>query len=82
MKGYVADAGWHGVFVPAKTPPAIVTKMQTAISAALKVPEVRNHFVNNGYEPQGDPPAAWAQKYRADVARFAEIARAAKIEPQ
>jgi tripartite-type tricarboxylate transporter receptor subunit TctC len=82
VKGYVSDAGWHGIFAPAKTPPAIVTRMQMAISAALKVPEVRNHFINNGYEPQGDPPAVWAKKYRDDVKRFAEIARAAKIEPQ
>ena len=82
VKGYVSDAGWHAIFAPAKTPPAILTKMQKAISAALKVPEVRNHFVNNGYEPQGDAPEVWAKKYRTEVARFAEIARAAKIELQ
>ena len=82
VKGYVSDAGWHAIFAPAKTPPAILTKMQKAISAALKVPEVRSHFVNNGYEPQGDPPDVWAKKYRAEVARFAEIARTAKIELQ
>ena len=82
VKGYVADAGWHGIFAPAKTPPAIVLKVQKAVSAALKVPEVRSHFVNNGYEPQGEAPDVWARKFRADVGRFAEIARAAKIELQ
>jgi tripartite-type tricarboxylate transporter receptor subunit TctC len=82
VKGYVADAGWHGIFAPAKTPPAIVLKVQKAVSAALKVPEVRSHFVNNGYEPQGEAPDVWATKFRADVGRFAEIARAAKIELQ
>ena len=82
VKGYVADAGWHGIFAPAKTPPAIVLKVQKAVSAALKVPEVRSHFVNNGYEPQGEVPDVWARKFRADVGRFAEIARAAKIELQ
>ena len=82
VKGYVSDAGWHAIFAPAKTPPAILTKMQKAISAALKVPEVNRHFISNGYEPQGEAPDVWAKKYRAEVARFAEIARAAKIEPQ
>ena len=82
VKGYVADAGWHGIFAPAKTLPAIVLKVQKAVSAALKVPEVRSHFVNNGYEPQGEAPDVWARKFRADVGRFAEIARAAKIELQ
>ena len=82
VKGYVSDAGWHGIFAPAKTPPEIVTRVQTAISAALKVPEVHSHFVNNGYEPQGEAPAVWAKRFRVDVARFAEIVKAAKIEPQ
>jgi tripartite-type tricarboxylate transporter receptor subunit TctC len=82
VKGYVADAGWHGIFAPAKTPPAIVLKVQKSVAAALKVPEVRSHFVNNGYEPQGEAPEVWAKRFRADVKRFAEIAKAAKIEPQ
>jgi tripartite-type tricarboxylate transporter receptor subunit TctC len=57
VKGYVADAGWHGVFAPAGTPAAIVTKVQQAIHKALQDPKVRAHFVDNGYDPQGDAPA-------------------------
>jgi tripartite-type tricarboxylate transporter receptor subunit TctC len=82
LPGFVADAGWHGVFAPAKTPPAIVKKVQEAISRALKVPRVRDHFLNGGYEPQGHAPAEWGKLFRADLQRYAEIARAAKIEPQ
>lgn len=82
VPGYVADAGWHGVFAPAKTPAAIVKKLQLAVRNALQVPKVRSHFVDNGYEPQGDPPDVWAKKFRVDVDRFAEIARQAKIERQ
>ncbi|MBI2297256.1 MAG: tripartite tricarboxylate transporter substrate binding protein [Betaproteobacteria bacterium] len=82
LPGFVADAGWHGVFAPAKTPPAIVKKMQEAISKALQVPHVRDHFLNGGYEPQGHSPAEWGKRFRADLKRYAEIARIAKIEPQ
>lgn len=82
LPGFVADAGWHGVFAPAKTPAAIVKKMQTAIRNALQVPHVRDHFVNNGYEPQGHDPAEWGKLFRADLKRYQEIARIAKIEPQ
>jgi len=82
VKGYVADAGWHGVFAPAGTPAAIVTKVQQAIHKALQDPKVRAHFVDNGYDPQGDAPADWARQYRADVKRFAQLAKAAGIEPQ
>jgi len=82
VPGYVADAGWHGVFAPAKTPPAIVKKVQEAIATALKVPRVRDHFVNAGYEPQGNTPEEWGKRFRADLKRYAEITRIAKIEKQ
>lgn len=82
VPGYVADAGWHGVFAPAKTPAAIVNKLQQAIRKALQEPKIRQNFVDNGYEPQGDTPAEWARIFRADVKRYAEIVKAAKIEPQ
>jgi tripartite-type tricarboxylate transporter receptor subunit TctC len=82
LTGYVADAGWHAVFAPAKTPPAIVTRVQLAIRKALDVPQVRDHFLNGGYEPQGKPPAEWAKLFREDLKRYAEICRIAKIEPR
>jgi len=82
VPGYIADAGWHGVFAPAKTPMAIVNKLQKAIHKALQDPKIHQNFVDNGYEPQGDTPAEWAKTFRADVKRYAEIAKAAKIEPQ
>ncbi len=82
VPGYVADAGWHGVFAPAKTPMAIVNKLQKAIHKALQEPKIHQNFVDNGYEPQGDTPAEWARIFRADVKRYAEIVKAAKIEAQ
>jgi tripartite-type tricarboxylate transporter receptor subunit TctC len=82
IPGFFADAGWHGVFAPAKTPPAILKKVQEAIRKALEAPHVRDHFINNGYEPQGHTPAEWGKLFRADLKRYAEITRIAKIEPQ
>ncbi len=82
VKGYVSDAGWHGVFGPAKLPMPIARKLQQAIHKALQEPKVNANFVDNGYEPNGDPPEVWAKQFRADVKRFADIAKAAGIEPQ
>jgi tripartite-type tricarboxylate transporter receptor subunit TctC len=82
LTGYVSDAGWHAVFAPAGTPPAIVNRVQSAIRKALDVPQVRDHLLNGGYEPQGLAPAEWAKVFRADLKRYAEICRIAKIEPQ
>jgi tripartite-type tricarboxylate transporter receptor subunit TctC len=82
LPGFLADAGWHGVFAPAKTPPAILKKVQESIRSALQVPHVRDHFLNGGYEPQGHTPAEWAKLFQADLKRYAEITRIAKIEPR
>ena len=82
LPGFVADAGWHGVFAPAKTPPAIVARLQQAIYKALQVPLVHENFVSNGYQPKGDVPAVWAKAYQEELKRLAEIAKAAKLEPQ
>jgi tripartite-type tricarboxylate transporter receptor subunit TctC len=82
LPGFVADAGWHAVFAPPKTPVAIMTRFQQAIRKALQVPQVHEHFVSNGYEPKGDSPAVWAKAYLVDLKRLGEIAKAAKIEPQ
>lgn len=82
VNGYVSDAGWHGVFGPAKLPMPIAVKLQQAIHKALQDPKIHANFVDNGYEPNGDPPEVWAKQFRNDVKRFAEIAKAAGIEPQ
>jgi len=82
LPGYVGDAGWHGMFGPAKLPPAITLKLQKAVHKALQEPKVHAHFVDNGYEPNGDPPEVWARQFRSDVKRFADLAKAAGIEPQ
>lgn len=80
VPGYVADAGWHGVFAPAKTPMPVAVRLQQAIAQALQDPKIHAHFVDNGYEPQGLPPAEWAKVFKADLERYAEICRIAKIE--
>ena len=82
VPGYVGDAGWHGMFGPPKLPAAIALRLQQAVHKALQDPKIHAYFVDNGYEPNGDPPDVWAKKYREDVKRFADIAKAAGIEPQ
>lgn len=55
--------------------------MQEAIHKGLKVPHIHKHFTDNGYQPDGDPPAVWTRKFHADIKRFAEAAKAADIKP-
>ena len=82
LPGFEFDAGWHGWFAPAKTPPAILNRVHAEIAKALQVPGVREFYARNGYEPVAQPPAEFRKTFIADIARYAEIVRAAKIEKQ
>ncbi|MEO7728521.1 MAG: tripartite tricarboxylate transporter substrate binding protein [Burkholderiales bacterium] len=82
VPGYRFDSGWHAWFAPAKTPPAIVNKLYTAIVDALKEPKLREFFIAGGYEPRGDPPEEFRRLFKSDIKLYADIVRAAKIEMQ
>lgn len=82
LPGFEFDAGWHGWFAPAKTPPAILNRIHAEIVKALQVPSVREFYAKNGYEPVAQPPVEFRKTFVADIARYAEIVRAANIEKQ
>lgn len=82
LPGFEFDAGWHGWFAPAKTPPAILNRIHAEIVKALQVPSVRDFYLKNGYEPLAQPPAEFRKVFLDDIKRYAEIVRAAKIEKQ
>ena len=82
LPGYEFDAGWHGWFAPAKTPPAVLNRIHAEIVKALQVPSVREFYLKNGYEPVAQPPAEFRKVFLADIEKYAAIVRAAKIEKQ
>jgi tripartite-type tricarboxylate transporter receptor subunit TctC len=70
---------WHAWFAPAKTPPAIITRLQQAVAKALQLPKVRELIISGGYEPDGRSPAAFKTFLRAEYERYAEMVRVANI---
>jgi tripartite-type tricarboxylate transporter receptor subunit TctC len=78
VKGY-ESATWYGVLAPAKTPPAIVKKLNAEIVAVLKQPEVRDRIAKDGAEPVGSTPEEFGAYMRAEIAKWGKVIRAAKI---
>jgi tripartite-type tricarboxylate transporter receptor subunit TctC len=72
---------WGIFFAPAKTPTAIVDRLNGAIQHALKVPAVANVVQKNGYIPDGRSPAQTAEFFRKEVEAAGEAVKAAGIEP-
>ncbi|MCV4860520.1 tripartite tricarboxylate transporter substrate-binding protein, partial [Escherichia coli] len=60
MTGY-AVTHWVGIMVPAKTPSAIVQRLQADFAAVLKEPEVRTRLNEIGCDPVGDSTAAFKE---------------------
>lgn len=81
IDGY--DVGtWWGLLAPAGTPDAIVDKLNAAMRKAVAPREVKERFAPLGLDPMSDSPAEFAAFIKAEVARYAAIAKIAGIEPE
>jgi len=72
-------SSWVGILVPAKTPRPIVEKLHRELVASLKTPFVRERYATLGIEPVGGTPAEFGEEMKADLARWAEVVKAANI---
>jgi tripartite-type tricarboxylate transporter receptor subunit TctC len=71
---------WVGISGPAGIAPAIVDRLAREYGRALQVPEVRERLINLGAEPNGETGAAFTRMVREDVARWANIVKAAGVK--
>jgi len=74
MKGYQVSH-WMGVFMPPRTPPELVERMQTEFTAVLAAPEVRERLQGMGIDPVANTPAEFRDFLAADRDRFAKMFR-------
>jgi tripartite-type tricarboxylate transporter receptor subunit TctC len=72
-------SGWYGLWVPAKTPDAVVKKINEEFNRALKDTALREHFLAVGIEPQGGSGEKFTAYLAAEFSKWAHVAREAKI---
>ena len=70
---------WTAFFAPAKTPPAIVSRLQKEVARVVQTKEVRERFATMGLEPVGGTPQALASAVARDLERYKAVAKAANI---
>ena len=70
---------WHGILVPAKTPPAIVKKLNAEIVKALRDPEIKELLSKQAMQPVGDTPAEFAAFIQKDIATWKVVAADANV---
>ncbi len=59
--------GWNGLFLPAKTPPALVQRYNDIIVKALNKPEVRAKLVNIGFHVTPSSPQGMREQIEAEM---------------
>ena len=71
---------WFGVLAPAKTPPAIVNRLNADIVKVLNLPDVRKRLEEVGAEPIANTAEQMAAQIRADTENFAKLVKRANVE--
>jgi tripartite-type tricarboxylate transporter receptor subunit TctC len=84
----LADAGmdidaalWVGLFAPAGTPAAIVDKLDAETRRVLDTPDTQKQLISVGTDATPISQAAFADRIRADAARYAVIIQKTGLRP-
>jgi tripartite-type tricarboxylate transporter receptor subunit TctC len=73
-------SSWFGFFVPARTPPDIVAKINADTNAALVHPTVKPRFEHLGAVPKGSTPAELAAFLKSEIDKWGPVIADARIK--
>jgi tripartite-type tricarboxylate transporter receptor subunit TctC len=68
-------SGWYGIMAPARTPPAVIQRLNRDIVAVLSTGEVPKLLMTRGYDPTPTTPDAFGQYLRSEVARWSKAVK-------
>ena len=74
--------GWYGVLAPAKTPRAIIDKLNKEIVRILHSPEVQSRLAADGSEAVGNTPEQFGAHIKSEVAKWAKVINEAGIRAE
>ena len=72
VPGFEASA-WFGLVAPAKTPVAVLAKLESEVDAILKMPDVQKRFTELGAEPANISGAAFGRFLADETAKWTKI---------
>ena len=79
LPGYEA-VGMTGILAPAKTPAAIINRLNQEIVRVLNMPEVKEQFFNAGVEVVGSSPEQFAATIKSEIAKLGKVIKDAGIK--
>src|SRR6516164_2505341 len=79
VRGYDVTA-WQALFVPAKTPPAIVRKISADTNTALAEPAIKATLAKSGYVAEGSSPEDLAKLLQSEIAKWSAVIKSVGIK--
>ena len=73
---------WFGLYAPARTPPAIIAKINRDVVSILRLPEAREALLAQGAEAVPNSPAEFAAFQQSEIAKWGKVIRDAHIVAQ
>lgn len=73
---------WNGLLAPARTPSAVVEKLNANLNAVLADPDIRNRLEAMGLLAAPTTPENFATQISRDFTRNAEVVKAARISAE
>ncbi len=70
---------WYGILVPAGTPSAVITRLNTEFDRIVHEPQIEKRFAAIGGEAIGGPPSTLASLIHDQIARWRRVAKEAGI---
>jgi tripartite-type tricarboxylate transporter receptor subunit TctC len=73
---------WHGMLVPAKTPPAIVRRVHAELVKALSAPDVKEKFAGLGMEVVANRPDEFAAYIKSENVKWTKVIKTIGLKPE
>jgi len=71
---------WNAILVPAGTPPEVQARLQAELARIMRMPDIRKKFADLGAEAIGSSQQELAAFLKAEMAKWAEVVKAADIK--
>lgn len=81
LPGFEAN-NWYGVVVPAKTPRAIIDRLNKEFSAVLNMPDIKEILFRQGLDAAPGTPEAFGAYIKAETAKWAKVIKASGAKPE
>jgi tripartite-type tricarboxylate transporter receptor subunit TctC len=70
---------WYGLLAPARTPPAILDKLNRDFVSVLTTPDVKERLFTQGYEVVGDSREQFGAFIKSEISKWAQVVKEARI---